>query len=75
MHKVYRYVLPWFHPKNTEMGVNKHFEAKRAKIQTYVLSKQVHMLTPIDCATLLHVKSIILHGPPNITTKATSVSR
>jgi len=33
--------------------------------------KQVglHLLTSMDCATLLHVKSTILHYPPSIITR------
>ena len=31
--------------------------------------KQVYLLTPMDRATLLHVKSTILHCPPSIITK------
>ena len=30
---------------------------------------QVYLLTPMDCATLLQVKSIILHGLPSIITR------
>ena len=31
--------------------------------------KQVYLLTPIDCATLLHAKSTILHCPLSIFTR------
>jgi len=31
--------------------------------------KQVYMLTPMDRATLLHVKSTIMHGPLRIITR------
>jgi len=30
---------------------------------------QVYLLTPMDRATLLYVKSTILHGPPSIITR------
>ena len=30
---------------------------------------QVYLLTPMDCATLLHVKATIVHGPPSIITR------
>jgi len=61
-----------FHHRHYELLLFRKFAIGPELILMFkviILRLQVYLLTQMDRATLLHVKSTILHGPPSIITR------
>ena len=59
---------PTYHPKPLPYPISR-FATMHWTDRCTTGQKQVYLLTPMDRATLLHVKSTILHCPPSIITR------